>query len=144
MYDYNEKLDYYNFVNNNYNQPMFAKNESPNTVVDPYNGFIMGNMFSSLYNSYKFEPRNLQPSTEQEQLLNTLDALCFAKEDLNLYLDVNPNDRDMINLFNQYRMEADKVLNEYEKKYGPIFVDSVANSKVPWAWNDGPWPWERK
>ena len=104
MYDYERKLDYYNYENNNYNQPLFTKNENPKTVLDPYNGFIRGNMFSSLYNGYKVEPMMLQPSNEQMQLLGMLDALCFAKEDLNLYLDVYPNDRDMINLFNQYRV----------------------------------------
>lgn len=144
MYDYQRNLDYYNYENNNYNQPMFSKNESPNTVLDPYNGFIRGNMFSSLYNGYKIEPMMLQPSTEQMQLLTMLDALDFAKVDLNLYLDVYPSDKDIINLFNQYRVESDKLLDDYENKYGPIFVDSVANSKVPWAWNDEPWPWEGK
>lgn len=144
MYDYQRNLDYYNYENNNYNQPMFSKNESPNTVLDPYNGFIRGNMFSSLYNGYKIEPMLLQPSTEQMQLLTMLDALDFAKVDLNLYLDVYPSDKDIINLFNQYRVESDKLLDAYENKYGPLFVDSVANSKVPWAWNDEPWPWEGK
>lgn len=144
MYDYQRNLDYYNYENNNYNQPMFSKNESPNTVLDPYNGFIRGNMFSSLYNDYKIEPMLLQPSTEQMQLLTMLDALDFAKVDLNLYLDVYPSDKDIINLFNQYRVESDKLLDAYENKYGPLFVDSVANSKVPWAWNDEPWPWEGK
>lgn len=144
MYDYDRKLDYYNYENNNYNKPMFSKNENPKSILDPYNGFIRGNMFPTLYNGYKVEPKMLQPTTEQMQLLITLDALCFAKEDLNLYLDVYPNDRDMINLFNQYRIETDKLLEEYESKYGPIFVDSAANSKVPWAWNNEPWPWEGK
>lgn len=144
MYDYERKLEYYNYENNNYNQPTFTKNESPNTILDPYNGFIRGNMFSSLYNGYKVDPIMLKSSSEQMQQLIILDALCFAKEDLNLYLDVYPNDTDMINLFNQYRMEADKVLEEYETKYGPIFVDSAANTKVSWSWNQNPWPWERK
>lgn len=144
MYDYERKLEYYNYENNNYNQPTFTKNESPNTILDPYNGFIRGNMFSSLYNGYKTEPMMLPTSTEQMQLLTMLDALDFAKVDLNLYLDVYPNDKDIINLFNQYRIESSKLLEDYENKYGPIFVDSNANSKVPWAWNDEPWPWEGK
>lgn len=144
MYDYQRKLDYYNYTNNNYNKPMFSENENPKTVLDPYNGLIRGNMFQNLYNEYKVEPMTLQSSNEQMRLLTMLDALCFAKEDLNLYLDVYPNDKDMINLFNQYRIEADKLLQEYESKYGPIFVDSSYNSRVPWAWNNEPWPWENK
>ena len=35
MYDYQRKLDYYNYTNNNYNKPMFSENESPKTVLDP-------------------------------------------------------------------------------------------------------------
>ena len=144
MYDYNRKLDYYNYNNNNYNKPLFSENENPKSILDPYNGFIRGNMFPNLYNGYKIDPISLQPSNEQMRLLIMLDSLCFAKEDLNLYLDVYPNDKDMINLFNQYRIETDKLIDEYESKYGPIFVDSKTNSKVPWAWNKEPWPWEGK
>ena len=39
MYNYQKNLDYYNYENNNYNQPLFSKNENPNSLYDPYNGF---------------------------------------------------------------------------------------------------------
>lgn len=144
MYNYQRNLDYYNYDNNNYNQPLFSENENPNNLYDPYNGFIRGNMFPSLYNGYKIDPIILQGANEQMQLMLMLDALCFAKEDLNLYLDVYPNDKDMISLFKQYAEETEKILNDYESKYGPIFVDSRANMVYPWAWNNEPWPWEGK
>jgi spore coat protein JB len=144
MYSYERNLDYYNYENNNYNKPLFTKNENANNLYEPYNGFIRGNLFSNLYNGYKIEPQSILASSEKMKLLVRLDALCFAKEDLNLYLDIYPNDRDLIELFNQYRAEAEKVLNEYENKYGPIFVDSSANTAVPWLWDDEPWPWENK
>lgn len=144
MYDYDRKLDYYNYENNNYNQPLYTKNENPNSLYDPYNALIRGNMFPNLYNGYKIEPIMLKADSEKMRMLLMLDALCFVKEDLNLYLDIYSNDKDMIELFNQYRIEADKVLNEYEKKYGPILVDSNANGGYPWAWDNNPWPWENK
>lgn len=144
MYDYHRNLEYYNYENNNYNQPMFTKNENPNSLYDPYNGFIRGNMFPNLYNGYKIDPIMLQASNEEMQLKLMLDALCFAKEDLNLYLDIYSNDKDMIELFSQYTEETRKILSEYEKKYGPIFVDSDANMVYPWAWDNAPWPWENK
>ncbi len=142
MYNYQKNLDYYNYENNNYNQPLFSKNENPNSLYDPYNGFISGNMFPSLYNGYKIDPVMLDANSEQMRMLIMLDSLCFAKTDLNLYLDIYSNDKDIINLFNQYVNETDKLLTEYENKYGPIFVDSKANMTYPWAWDNSPWPWE--
>lgn len=144
MYNYQRKLDYYNYENNNYNQPLFTKNENPNVLYDPYNGFIRGNIFPTLYNDYKVDPIMLQATDEEMQLRLMLDALCFAKVDLNLYLDIYPNDKDMIDLFKKYTEEANKVLSDYESKYGPIFVDSNANMGYPWAWDNSPWPWEGK
>ena len=99
-------------------------------------------MFPSLYNGYKMDPVMLDANSEQMRMLIMLDSLCFAKTDLNLYLDIYSNDKDIINLFNQYVNETDKLLTEYENKYGPIFVDSKANMTYPWAWDNSPWPWE--
>lgn len=144
MYNYQRKLDYYNYENNNYNQPLYTKNENPNSVLDPYNGLIRGNLFPTLYNEYKVRPADLQPSNEKMQQLIMIDALGFAKIDINLYLDVYPNDRDMIELFNQYSIESDRLIEDYESKYGPIFVDGNARNAYPWSWNNEPWPWENR
>ena len=96
MYNYNLKNDYYNYENNNYNQPTYTKNENPASLYDPYNGFIRGNMFPSLYNEYKVKPIDIMPKSDKEALLLYVDALSFAAHDINLYLDVYPNDADMI------------------------------------------------
>lgn len=143
MYEYRNKLDYYNYTNNNYNQPMYTKDENPSSLYDPYNGYIRGNMFPSLYNGYKLnKPIDITPNNDKESLLLFGSALGFAAHDINLYLDIYPDDKDMIELFNQYKVEADRVLNEYENKYGPLTVNSNATNKYPWDWNDSPWPWE--
>lgn len=143
MYEYRNKLDYYNYVNNNYNEPMYTKDENPSSLYDPYNGFIRGNMFPSLYNGYKLEkPLDVTPMNDKESLMLYVDAICFAAHDINLYLDIYPDDKDMIELFNQYRMEANKLKEEYQSKFGPLLVSSNATNKVPWSWDDRPWPWE--
>lgn len=146
MYNYqNRSLDYYNYNNNNYNQPLYKKDANPASLYDPYQGFIRGNMFPNLYNGYKLsQPLDLNPKTEKEQLLYYLDAITFAMIDINLYLDNYPDDKDMIILFNQYRIEADKLCQEYEKKYGPLMTDSSATNNYPWIWDNKPWPWEKK
>ena len=139
---YNTKLDYYNYANNNYNQPLYTEDNNPKQLYDPYQSFIRGNSFPHLYNGYKVNPIDLKPMNEQAKMLTTLDSLCFALTDLNLYLDIYPNDRDMIGLFNQYREETLKYQSEYDRKYGSLLLSGNLD-QMPWEWLTGPWPWER-
>lgn len=143
----------YNNYPKNYNYPA---NKLPNSVMpnmnmnnynqkffNPYEGFIRGNMFPNLYDPYKNEkPYQIKPMNEQAEMLTNIDALGFAMIDLNLYLDVNPNDQRAIELFNQYRVQKEELLNNYERQYGPILLDSDALNATPWAWDNKPWPWE--
>ena len=125
------------FNNNSYNK------QNDNRLFDPYNGLIRGNLFKNLYEPYNTkEPYEIKPMNEQARLLTDIDALGFAMIDLNLYLDVFPNDREKINLYNQYRKEKEEILKEYESKYGPITTNSDSLNSYPWAWNNMPWPWD--
>jgi len=145
MKDYNRMKDFYNYTNNNYNQPLY--NQEPNNInlFDPYNGFIRGNMFPSLYNSYKVSnPFEIRPMNEQAELLTSVDSIGFAAHDIHLYLDVYPEDRRMVELYNQYRTEKNKAIMQYEQKYGPLSLNSNALETVPWAWDRQPWPWENR
>lgn len=127
--------------NMNFNVSDYNQSLNPNKLYDFYEGFIRGNMFPDLYNQYKVtSPFDIVPKNEEEDLLTYIDAYCFAAHEMNLYLDNNPNDRDMIDVFKKYTNEANKYINEYERKYGPLFVD--ASTTYPWAWNKSPWPWE--
>lgn len=141
--NYYKNNDYYNYVNNNYNQPLYNQKDDGKKILEPYNGFIRGNMFSNLYNGYKLsKPLEVTPLNEQADMLTYIDSLCFALIDLNLYLDVYPNDTKIIDLFNSYRMEKDEITKEYESKYGPLTLNSCSLNRTPWAWNNMPWPWE--
>lgn len=145
MNTYNMTKDYYNYANNNYNQPLYNQNIQDKQIYDPYNGFIRGNMFPELYNSYRLnKPLEITPMNEQAELLTYVDALTFAMIDLNLYLDVYPNDREALELFNQYRMQTDEYTKKYESKYGPLELTSNSLNTFPWAWDNAPWPWEKK
>ena len=145
MNTYNMTKEYYNYANNNYNQPLYNQNIQDKQIYDPYNGFIRGNMFPELYNSYKLnKPLEITPMNEQAELLTYVDALTFAMIDLNLYLDVYPNDREALELFNQYRMQTDEYTKKYESKYGPLELTSNSLNTFPWAWDNAPWPWEKK
>ena len=144
--------NYVNFPNNNdYLANILPNNPTPQVnnnyqqgnIYDPYQGFIRGTMFPSLYDSYKMDrPFEIQPMNEQAQMLTNIDALTFATIDLDLYLDVNPNDQRAIELFNQYRSQKQEIMKAYENKFGPLTLSSDALATYPWVWNDRPWPWE--
>lgn len=137
-YDYNnqnmisnQKFEFDNFKNNQ------------NGLYDAYNGLIRGNIFKKLYDPYlTSEPYEIKPMNEQAELLTKIDALSFAMVDLGLYLDINPNNQDMISLYNKYREEKLRLINEYESRYEPITLDSNKLDTFPWSWDEMPWPWD--
>ena len=135
-------MNMYNKQNALFNS-QYKDQNNMNSLYDPYNGLIRGNLFKNLYDPYKAgEPYEIKPMNEQAKMLTSIDALSFAMVDLGLFLDVNPNNQDAIRLFNQYREEKENLTKEYESKYGPITLDSDSLNAYPWSWNDMPWPWD--
>ena len=137
--------NYYNYPQNiNFEgENLRNMNYQNDNLYNPYQGLIRGNMFKNLYQPYKNEkPYEIKPMNEQAKMLTDLDALEFAIIDLNLYLDVNPDDRKAIELFNQYRVENEELLKIYQNKFGPIFLNSDSLTNMPWMWDNRPWPWE--
>lgn len=144
MNNYNIDRGYYNYINNNYNIPTYEQNVNKSNIFDPYNGLIRGNMFPDLYNTYKIDnPIDIKPMNEQAEMLTYIDALCFACIDLSLYLDINPNDKDAIELYNVYRTNLGEYMLMYQNKYGPITKTSDSLNAYPWKWDDSPWSWEK-
>ena len=120
-------------------------NQGAMNTYGPYEGFIRGNLFKDLYDPYKnYQPAKLIPNSEQEERLLNLDQLAFAAHELNLYLDIHPDDRNALNEFNRYRKMAIEAMNTYENQYGPLSVDSDTLEAYPWAWEGTTWPWERE
>ena len=109
----NNQNEYGNFIQN-YNNPNGYNNMNANMIdnmnsqkelYDPYQGFIRGNLFPNLYDPYKItRPFEVEPMNDQAELLTYIDSLTFAAHELNLYLDIYPNDQQMIQKFNQYRI----------------------------------------
>jgi len=137
--------NYYSYQQPNYTKNSFENNYNANKLYEPYAGYIRGNMFPNSYNEYKIKnPFDIEPANEQAKLLTYLDSFSFAAHDLNLYLDNFPDDRSLIDTFNQYRKESIRLTKEYEQKYGPLFLNSETLEEYPWAWNNLPWPWDYK
>lgn len=114
-----------------------------NKTVSPMEGLERGNMFKDEYEPYRnLTYFKLNPNSEKEKMLYKIIAYSFAINDLNLYLDLHPDKKDIFDLFKKYISEKDKLCNEYERMYGPLEITSTTGLKYNWL--DSPWPWDSK
>ena len=132
-------------ANNPNSSKDYMKDNDNNKILDPYSGFVRGNMFDNLYDKYKnYKPCDINPSNEREALLEQWQQYNFALIDLGLYLDVYPNDTNALNLYKKYLDISNKTLKKYESMYGPLCTDSEYAASNKWNWDNSPWPWEGK
>ena len=128
---------------NLYSELYGNRNMNMTSLFSPEEGFNKGNMFSKLYDPYKnYKPVTLRGNTEQERMFLELARICFAKHEINLYLDLHPEDTSMITLFNDYREREMMLLKQYEDKFGPITTNSETLNQTPFMWVKDGWPWE--
>ena len=113
-----------------------------NTLYDPNEGFNKGNMFKNLYSKYKNYVYNLKVNNPKDELLYKIQMYSFALKDLNLYLDVYPEDRNMLKIFQEYKSKLEEYKNKYINEYGPLYSNNV-NSTDKWTWINNPWPWDK-
>lgn len=108
-------------------------------LFNPYEGFLKGNGFRDLYVPYKsYKVAKINFNNEKEELLFNISEYSFMMHELNLYLDVNPNNKEALNKFNEYRIKTDELIMKYERKYGPLMVNSDTNKSFNWI---NKWPW---
>ena len=131
-----------NMMNNMINNNLNNNSNNNQALAGPYDGYIKGNLFNDLYDQYKsYRPTRLTPNNEQAELLLNVDQTTFAAHELKLYLDVYPNDTNMINLYNEYQKMASEQIKAYERKYGPLLADSPSANNT-FSWEAYSWPWE--
>lgn len=78
---------------------------------------------------------------EQYKLYQWIHMVSFAVNDINLYLDTHPEDKDALEYFNHYRKLRTQALTEYSEKFGPLTIDT-ATPEGKWLWATQPMPWE--
>lgn len=145
--EYSEAIDIDNKINNNeYFLDIDTLNvynyRTSNKIDTLEEGFYKGNMFVNTYDKYKNHLYKVVVSGEKDKLLLIIQMHIFALNDLNLYLDLNPNDKTLIEKFNEYNSNLTKAKYEYEKKYGPLCFNSIKYENK-FNWIDKPWPWEK-
>jgi hypothetical protein len=130
FYDDMQVLNGYVNVNNQKNMDLF----------NPYEGYLKGNAFKDEYKPYKnYKVAKLNINSEKDEMLVNIGEYSFMMHDINLYLDVHPNDKEALNRFSDYRNKVNDLITKYERKYGPLLVTSSDDNKsFNWV---SKWPW---
>lgn len=115
---------------------------SNTTLIDAENGLLRGNMFKNEYVPYlNYQTPKLIAKNEKEKLMLKLYETDFALHDLNLYLDLHPNDQSIYETFKKLVNEYNYYKSMYEKSYGQLDLESGNDSK--YRWSKFPWPWDK-
>lgn len=129
--------EYFNLPMNKINVMM----DRPQNIVDPSTGLSLGNMYKDEYKPYKnYTQKRRSANTEKGEMLLKIQELDFALNDLNLKLDVDPNNMELYKLFKNYALELKSLCDEYSRKYEVLELIKDVNGQYTWINN--PWPWD--
>lgn len=83
----------------------------------------------------------MQEEMNKMELKKQITAAHIMVEDLHLYLNTHPSDREALAAYNSFVKQYTMLIKEYEKCFGMISEESTP-SPYPWQWICEPWPWE--
>jgi spore coat protein JB len=83
----------------------------------------------------------MKENMSKMELTKQIAAVHMMLEDLQLYLNTHPTDRNALAKRNGYVKELKMLKDEYNKCFGMISQDD-SFSAYPWQWIEEPWPWE--
>jgi len=113
-------------------------------LFDPQEAIMLGNLFKDLYMSYKgFSNYCIQPMNQRQKALLDVQMYSFVAHEINLYLDIYPDDQKMIQLYNDFAKKAKEATVAFEQQFGPLTV-ADSTTENPFQWVQGPWPWEHQ
>lgn len=104
---------------------------------EPPKALIRGTLFPGLdLPLMGFVNRQEKPQT----CLTNLQQTGFVLQELALYLDTHPGDRNALAQYRMYQTMYRKACEEYERRFGPLSHQSEQDGDYEWLRE--PWPWE--
>ena len=87
----------------------------------------------------------MRQNCSKRQMLERIDQVSFAVNDMHLYLDKHPCDEKALVYCRELVQERKKLLKEYAEMFGPLTIDSTDQSEETiWKWMEQPFPWEKE
>ena len=74
----------------------------------------------------------------RSSLLQRLSSVQFALWETHVFLDTHPDNKQALEMHEEYMRKFKALRDEYEKAYGPLTLDG--NNSDEWLKN--PWPWD--
>lgn len=82
-------------------------------------------------------------NASREQLLQYLNEVSFAVNDVILFLDTHPDCLEALEFFQKNSAARNEALAEYARLYGPLTIDTANDTEsASWEWIKQPFPWE--
>lgn len=140
----------YNYVNQ---EAFLIKNEKKDDAISkikknlftPDVAFSNGTIFKCLYEPYKnFVPSKPTASNEKDRALLAVQMYGAALHDINLYLDVFPNDLEALKIRKEYYEKYKRAKEEYEEKYSPYCLLSDFSENKPFGFSTENFPWNKR
>jgi len=104
----------------------------------PQDGLKNGTIFQGLNLPYgRYIPTKEVGNTPLGEMM----AIAFAIDDLGLYLDTHPHDRDALALRNRLVVRQEELRARRAREGRPVVSDTVMEHG--YSWIHDPWPWER-
>ena len=101
-------------------------------------GIIRGTLFPGLELPFMGMVNQKElPVTPKTQL----QVLSFAIQELALYLDTHRDDREALELYQEYQQMHHNCMIQYADTEGPLSHNHPTNGSK-YRWLDDPWPWE--
>ena len=67
--------------------------------------------------------------TSKKELLQFIDQVSFAIDDLLLFLDTHPKEKRALEYYSELSARRNELLEKYAKFYGPLTIDTGNDSK---------------
>ncbi|MFR8171145.1 MAG: spore coat protein CotJB [Marvinbryantia sp.] len=93
---------------------------------------------------YRMESRRMPFETmSQMQLLNCINEVSFAVDDILLYLDTHPDDCAALAYSREMIATRREAMAVYARRFAPLTIDCTNDTEsCRWEWVMQPWPWE--
>ena len=79
----------------------------------------------------------------REQLLNRINQVSFAVNEMTLFLDSHPDNEEALAYMEEKSALRREALEEYARRFGPLTIDTANDTcSRSFEWVSQPWPWE--
>lgn len=81
----------------------------------------------------------------KRQLLQRLNEVSFAVDDILLFLDTHPCDEKALAFYEETASKRRELMTEYARSFGSLTIDDALETcGDTWKWMEQPFPWEKE